>query len=536
MSYLIPSSQPVLARPLRWAVRVVAWLAFGICAYLAWNAVTHGAASVCLPGSADCDVVQSSRWSLWLGIPVAIVGLACYAALASLSVMTGLSSPRAVRWIGTLLVAYSLLVSLGGLWFTGLQLFMLQKFCLWCIALHICGWTITALVIWGLVSRPQSAPVARPVPAGAGPVRPVAPSVPGTFVPRAIRPAVAATAMTGRHWVAAGAGAIAVFVALVGGQFLLPADMSHREVVALDQPVELDTKATAEPADPHDSLKMSASSQSHTANRIPIEIPTRDAGVIPTAAQVDEKAQSESTAKLDIPDAHATESATAKQAETPAPVELSPKRERRVSFLGNTVTLDMYQHPVLGNREAKQVVLEFVSYDCSHCRQMHRIVHKALNRYGDQVAVVVLTVPADAECNKEVAAKNSITGACATARMAIGVATLEPTKFADFHNWLMSGKDKPPSASQAVTKAYGIVGRERIKDARDKLQKQIAQYVDLFIRIRSKTADPKKVGLPLMVVGNQILSGSQESDEKLFKIWEENLGIKPLQARDLPAL
>lgn len=533
MSPSVSSPQPVLAAPFRWALRAVAWLAFGICAFLAWKAVSGSAVSACLANSGDCDAVQGSSWAWWLGVPVAVIGLACYASLASLSVMTGLSGPTAVRWISTLLAGFSLTAALGGLWFTGIQLFALGTFCLWCLALHVCGWAIAALVVWGLITRPRSVPGMSAAPVGVGAVRAAAPATPGIFVPRTIRPVSPARANSGPSWAIAGAGAATVLVALAGGQLLFPADTSHREMVALDEPIELGTKSAAEPIGPPARME---DAQAYTANRIPVEIPTPDQGVVPAAAQTDDTSVSEPTSKQDTSEAATGDEGTAGAAAKSAPPDVAPRPKRVVTLLDGSVTLDMNQHAVLGNPEAKHVVLEFVSYDCSHCRNMHRMVHRALARYGDQVAVVIMTIPAESDCNKEVAAKNSIIGACATARMAIGVAKLEPAKFEDFHNWLMSGKDRPPSPAQAVQRAYSVVGRDRMKEMpRDDLQKQITQYVDLFIKIKSKTADPKKVGLPLMVVGNQILSGSQESEEKVFSAWEESLGIQPSRRGESPA-
>jgi hypothetical protein len=169
---------------------------------------------------------------------------------------------------------------------------------------------------------------------------------------------------------------------------------------------------------------------------------------------------------------------------------------------------------------------------------MHRMVQKALARYGNQVAVVILPYPQEMECNKEVVkSAASITGACATARMALGVAALEPAKFAKFHDWLMADKEKPPSPTQAVQRGYTTVGRDRMKAlSRDALHKQIAQYVDLYVKVKATTPDPSKVGLPLMVIGDQVVSGMHESDEKLFRLWEDNLGVKPVRGVSLPEL
>jgi hypothetical protein len=116
------------------------------------------------------------------------------------------------------------------------------------------------------------------------------------------------------------------------------------------------------------------------------------------------------------------------------------------------------------------------------------------------------------------------------------VARLEPAKFPEFHDWLMSTKDRPPSASQAIRRAYSKVGEERIKAIpREQLHGQIVQYVDLFNKVKAKAAEPEKIGLPLMVVGDLIFSGDK-TEEALFKIWEEKLGVKPVSLGETPNL
>jgi hypothetical protein len=94
----------------------------------------------------------------------------------------------------------------------------------------------------------------------------------------------------------------------------------------------------------------------------------------------------------------------------------------------------------------------------------------------------------------------------------------------------MAGKERPPTPSQAVQHAYTLVERERITSLREQLQKSLAEYVDLYMKIKAKTPDPSKVGLPLLVVGDQIIAGSLDSDEKLFQAWERQFGVKPLNA------
>src|ERR1043165_5419727 len=85
--------EPTFNTPVRWTLRALAWLAFGVASYLAWHAMTATAVAGCTVGSNQgCDAVLSSSYSRWLGVPIAVLGLACYATLAALSGVLGLRS------------------------------------------------------------------------------------------------------------------------------------------------------------------------------------------------------------------------------------------------------------------------------------------------------------------------------------------------------------------------------------------------------------------------------------------------------------
>ena len=112
-----PSFQPAFSAPERWAILVLSWLAFFIAGYLAMKAVTGGSVAGCGVGSgAGCDVVLTSSWSKWLGIPVAVFGLAVYAALASLSPLLWWRNEMASRWITTAIVLLSVVAAGASAW------------------------------------------------------------------------------------------------------------------------------------------------------------------------------------------------------------------------------------------------------------------------------------------------------------------------------------------------------------------------------------------------------------------------------------
>jgi uncharacterized membrane protein len=94
-------------------------------AYLTWSHL-RGVAPVCVGDSGGCETVQTSRYSEILGVPVAVLGLAGYAALLF---STFLSREGAVF--------FGLFVALVGVLFSGyltwLELFVIRVVCQWCV-------------------------------------------------------------------------------------------------------------------------------------------------------------------------------------------------------------------------------------------------------------------------------------------------------------------------------------------------------------------------------------------------------------------
>src|ERR1700759_5062949 len=99
------TTEPAFSAPIRWTLVVLAWIAFSVAGYLAFHSVTGTSVAGCGMGNANgCDVVLTSSWSKWLGVPVSVLGLAVYASLASLGLMLGVRSENANRWITSVFV------------------------------------------------------------------------------------------------------------------------------------------------------------------------------------------------------------------------------------------------------------------------------------------------------------------------------------------------------------------------------------------------------------------------------------------------
>lgn len=114
-------------------------LAFVVSLFLTWRSWSGLAIPGCGPGAA-CDQVLSSRWGELFGIPAGFFGALAYA----------FAMAAAIRPWPRLVLAVSVLILGGALWFTGIQLFILKQFCPWCSATHAVASAGAVLLILSL--------------------------------------------------------------------------------------------------------------------------------------------------------------------------------------------------------------------------------------------------------------------------------------------------------------------------------------------------------------------------------------------------
>lgn len=498
--------QPWLGGAVRWIVVVLAAVAVADAAYLTWTSFTHGVVAGCSGLTVGgCDEVLTSRWSRAAGLPVALGGLLCYGAILGLALAAGSRGFNSNRWLGTMLAAAALLAALSGLYFTVLQMFVLGAFCYYCLGTHLCGLVIAGLVLWSaLRNRPESVAASRSHVAMAA--IPGARRAPG---PRpAARPSLAAAV----------SAAIVALVALTTIQWAFPAKTFETSQPKLNETIDMTARNDAPPADESDELSPQA--QPHVVNRPNDETVADDAKGRESSDKRPETTAADGGGK-------STVAADEKPAET---ADAAPKLSREVTFLNGKLKLDTYNEPLLGSPDAKYVVVEMIDYTCPHCRKMHAHIRDAMYRYGDQLAIIILPVPLELECNKLVPATDPIhRGSCKIAATALAVAEVEPHAFLDFHNYLLADEDKPPTSSQAVFRAFAMVDRNefrrvsRSKEISDRIQQNIRLYATLSAQQRDK----KSFGLPVQLVGDTVLSGGEITSEEMFEAWEKALGIKP---------
>lgn len=81
----------------------------------------------------SCETVQLSRWSTFLGLPVAAWGLGFYVATLALALAGVRESLAASRGVALALVLMSGWGVVFSLYLTWLELFVIDAICLWCV-------------------------------------------------------------------------------------------------------------------------------------------------------------------------------------------------------------------------------------------------------------------------------------------------------------------------------------------------------------------------------------------------------------------
>ena len=126
-------------------------VALAVAAYLTVTHYSDPTALACPDtGIVNCTLVTTSSWSVVLGVPLAVLGLAWAV------VMVGLTVPWAWRAASPWVDGARLVVSGAGaamvLYLVYVELFRIGAICLWCTAMHV-----TAVCLFGVILAGRAA-------------------------------------------------------------------------------------------------------------------------------------------------------------------------------------------------------------------------------------------------------------------------------------------------------------------------------------------------------------------------------------------
>ena len=131
----------------------------GVCIALYLTLYKIGVIGVLSCSIGSCETVNTSKWSMLMGIPIAAWGLAAYAALLVLA-MAGSTEPREASVpIARMLVALAAWSVLFSAFLTYLELFVIHAICIWCVTSALLWVVILAVSVADLraVSRAATA-------------------------------------------------------------------------------------------------------------------------------------------------------------------------------------------------------------------------------------------------------------------------------------------------------------------------------------------------------------------------------------------
>lgn len=451
---------------------VPAIIAFGISCYLAYTTLTASEVAGCGGGTFDCSHVLNSKYSKWMGVPVSILAAGNYLVMIlSLSAICfgGVqSTTRKTCWaaIGCCGIA----AGMAAIWFVGLQAFEIGHYCPWCLGAHTCGLVIATAL---LVKRPFGTPLT-----------------------------IASLAL-------AGCGTTALIMGQVFAEEppkfkIIDHTPITQESEDADQvpegdddeffapPLEEDGEMFEAPMGEDDTAKFSS-------ERSSLGVASIMAAFSPSAL-LSYTPQEEETKQEDA-----------------AAEEKKPER-RMVTVKGN-LRLDPRQWPLLGSPDAKYIFVELYDYACPHCRATHRAIEGACEQMGDELAVIVLPVPLNTNCNNAITRTGANFGeSCELARLAVACWRLDPAKFEEFHHWMFDGA-KCPGYAQAKAKADELLGKEKV-DAelrKESSGKYITKHVQLYKRIG-------KGIVPKLLFPGTTVEGEYTSPQALVELIRKRAG------------
>lgn len=135
-------------RVVRAAVVLLALAGAAVAGYLTW--VHYRPEALVCVGGGGCETVQRSRWAELGPVPVAVLGLAAYLAIAASGLVRGLAA-----------AAVGAAVALGGLvfaaWLVYVQAVLVDAWCVWCLASDAILALLTAAAVARLFAEVEPA-------------------------------------------------------------------------------------------------------------------------------------------------------------------------------------------------------------------------------------------------------------------------------------------------------------------------------------------------------------------------------------------
>jgi uncharacterized membrane protein len=199
-----------------------------------------------------------------------------------------------------------------------------------------------------------------------------------------------------------------------------------------------------------------------------------------------------------------------------------PPLSRPIKLRNTDKTFDVYEHPILGSPDAEHVIVEMFDYTCHYCRDQHAQLEEARKHFGDRLAVLTFPTPLNGRCNSFVPplSDGPHEFACNYARLAVSVWLADRTKFAEFHEWLFTGKEPPP-LKEARAKVQELVGQKGIDIADNSPDPihQVEQYTNLFGALNGGK-------MPKLIDEHMLIDGRFRDGKQMIEVLAEQWKLR----------
>ena len=135
---------PINRSTAAWASLVLCVLGLAVSIYMTYEHFTGNKTLACPAGATfNCQAVTTSQWADFLGVPVAVAGLAYFVVMTVLCLPVAFNERTGVlRLIGVIVGIISVL------YLVYVELFEVHAICLWCTAVHVITLLLLGTVIW----------------------------------------------------------------------------------------------------------------------------------------------------------------------------------------------------------------------------------------------------------------------------------------------------------------------------------------------------------------------------------------------------
>ncbi|MEM7314201.1 MAG: vitamin K epoxide reductase family protein [Planctomycetota bacterium] len=499
---------PAYNYPPAWVVnllRVTAIIALGIALFLAWSAYQVGDIAGCSGGGIwDCGHVLHSRWSKIFGLPVSIPASGLYMSLLAASAFLGKSIPNRVRNLSWSIVTV-LAISAGAaaLWFISLQIFVLGHLCKYCMGVHACGLIIAAVV---MTYRPLGAKLTSSLGAM------------GFAAAACLMITQAVTKPAPTHK-----------IEFYGDDQVAAATEAPEEDDVLDFDMDMEEDSFDAPgiddvAEIDDDDQTLTEGQDVGESK---EDPTKPVSIEPPAEAASDSGADTISLNGPVsakPEVSYTPQPPLETAKRDPPPKAAAKPKRVIMYPGIKANLNVAQWPILGDLNAQTVIVELFDYTCPHCRAMNGHINVARQRFGDQLAVVVLPVPLNIRCNPT--AKGNGVGheeACEIARLALALWRTDAKAFPLYHDWLFAaGRSRTLAEARAYAQQLVDPVRLQYYESQSPL---VNKFIDRHIKLYQRSGEGT---LPKIFTEKLTIKGQMRSADELCDVLQNHLGLQPI--------